>query len=412
MSYDFYCQTISEYSTEVERLAGLETALKEAKNQKDKNEQDRIKKARNHIYDEFYKEHPTLFYQHLKGTGWCDADTFRSYWLENKRKQMPDENFRVKISGFESSIIPEITPNYLSALPEYSFAIQFKFTLEKSYISKDDQEFYIIDNPVKKDWIFEVPMVSPSTWKGHLRWVMRKNNNDDEQIVRLFGHQKEEEKAEEQRRGRLIFFPTFLDMIDVEVINPHDRKTKAGTWPIFIEVVPQNASGTFTLVYVPFDQEESDLKRTQVTDDIKEVVEAVRKLMLEYGFSAKRTSGCGVIKKEVVNGKILLRAFNKKIAQEIETVKEKLELLELPEIIKESDLENGELKPYEKEWNKPKKKKYREKKEAWDDYKNKEKSLKFQLAELESRLRVLEKDFNNLDELPDMINELEAKNER
>ncbi len=293
MSFDFYCQIISEY-TELER------SIEEAEKQRNKDKAREIEGKINNIYD----SHSSLLYHHLTAQK-RDANAFRSYWIKNKRKDMPDENFGVRIGKFASIIIPAIDPNYLSPLPKYSFAIQFKFTLAKSYISKDDKEFYILDNPVKKDWVFKVPMVSGSTWKGHLRWTMRKNegrldNDDNEQIVRLFGHQREKEGVEEQkkqRRGRLIFFPSFFDKIDVEVINPHNRETKAGTLPIHIEVVPEKAIATFTLLYVPFDLigKPENKVRDEVAQDLDLIAKAIKEMMLTYGFSAKKTSGFGVV---------------------------------------------------------------------------------------------------------------------
>ncbi|RKZ00644.1 MAG: hypothetical protein DRQ10_03790, partial [Candidatus Hydrothermota bacterium] len=94
----------------------------------------------------------------------------------------------------------------LSIFPKGSWAIQVNFTLKKPYISKDDVDFYIIDNPVKKEWVFKVPYVAPSQWKGALRSTMIRelvskleNGKIDEdefvterlQLYRLFGNEKD-----------------------------------------------------------------------------------------------------------------------------------------------------------------------------------------------------------------------------
>ena len=60
-------------------------------------------------------------------------------------------------------------------------------------------------------------------------------------------------KKIESRRGRTQTYPTYFDRIDLEIINPHDRKTKAGTVPIQIESVPEDTDGTLNLFYYPFD---------------------------------------------------------------------------------------------------------------------------------------------------------------
>ena len=62
---------------------------------------------------------------------------------------------------------------------------------------------------------------------------------------------------------------TFFDLIDVEVINPHSRKTRAGTHPIYLECVPQGAKGTFSLLYVPFDligADKAEIRRQALED--------------------------------------------------------------------------------------------------------------------------------------------------
>jgi len=188
----------------------------------------------------------------------------------------------------------------LSILPPFSFSLQFTFKLATPYLSKDDEQFYPCENPIRKDKVFKVPMVSGSTWKGNMRWTARKIINNNIVIERLFGNEKGEEEKKKFRRGRLNFYPTFFDKIGLEVINPHDRKTKAGTKPIYIESVPEGASGTFSILYVPFDllgRQETEVRK-QVGEDITVVFDALKKMMLEYGFSAKKSSGFGIARDE------------------------------------------------------------------------------------------------------------------
>lgn len=110
--------------------------------------------------------------------------------------------------------------------------------------------------------------------------------------------------------GRLSFYPTFFDLIDVEVINPHSRKTKAGTHPIYLECVPDDAKGTFSLLYVPFDLigNPENKVNTQAREDLELIAQAVREMMLTYGFSAKRTSGYGTARDEIEKGVVRTRA--------------------------------------------------------------------------------------------------------
>jgi len=228
-----------------------------------------------------------------------------------------------------------------SSLPKGSWILEFPITLTKPFISKDDVPFYIIENPVRKDKVFGIPFISAMTWKGNLRWVMMKvflepaaDNPDKFAQIRfqhtlLFGTEKgwAETKswikyldnlcpnAKEQYRnmlkerfngkdikdvhlqGMLYFYPTFWDKIDMLIINPHDRKTKAGRKPIHFEVVPMGAKGNFRLVYVPFYWFglPEDKLREKVIIDLKDVITGVKEMMLTYGFSSKKSSGFGVV---------------------------------------------------------------------------------------------------------------------
>lgn len=259
--------------------------------------------------------------------------------------------------------IENSTPD-LSTLPRGSWFLQFTFTLAKPWMSKDDDPFYVTEsvNPVRKDKVFKVPMMAASSWKGLLRWTamytrlaQKKDALTPKQFAierfmqtLLFGDEKgegeekssgmaayldqlgpeegrKEARQEYERllrehykvekndplpnhRGRLFFYPTFFDRIDVEVINPHSRETKAGTHPIYLECVPENASGTFSLLYLPFDmvgKEESEI-REQAGRDLQLVAKAIKEMMRTYGFSAKRTSGYGTAQPGLKNGYFML----------------------------------------------------------------------------------------------------------
>ncbi len=256
--------------------------------------------------------------------------------------------------------LPDITneerrDTWLTIFPIGTWVIHFTFTLRKPYLSQDDTDFYIIDNPVKKEWVFKLPYVAPSQWKGSLRTAMmyqlveEKNNLLDEkwvdrrlQLARLFGNEIEvglddkkfeayldrqsadEQLAQYYRKrlkeeytstgflsGRLHFYPTFLDQIDLEVINPQDRQTGAGQQPIYFESVPQGATGAFTLLYVPLDRIGKDEAETrnQVAKDLRLVAEGLQAMFTLYGFGAKTSSGFGVAQENLMRqGQLQIKA--------------------------------------------------------------------------------------------------------
>jgi len=255
---------------------------------------------------------------------------------------------------------PWLTPSPppLDKLPFGSCFLQFTFTLAKPWMSKDDDPFYVAEsvNPVRKDKVFKVPCMAASSWKGLLRWTMmhillalKRDALTDKEFAQerlhqsmLFGDEKGEEPGQVKdfaacldslkptsrqeyvrllrtrynlkdddplphHAGRLRFYPTFFDRIDVEVINPHSCETRAGTHPIYLECVPAGAKGFFSLLYVPFDligQPEEEVKK-QAAEDLQRVAEAVGAMMLTYGFSAKRTSGYGTASDVVKFGQLI-----------------------------------------------------------------------------------------------------------
>ncbi|MBE3549858.1 MAG: hypothetical protein IMX03_01230 [Brockia lithotrophica] len=201
----------------------------------------------------------------------------------------------------------------LQAVPDFSnlpsshwLALQVDFEFLTPWYSKDDRMFHVLDNPVRKDRVFGVPFMAASSWKGMLRWACRMRaglrehlerhngrldgRRDLDWILHLFGHEKGEEDHEKLRQGALVFFPTWFDRIGFEVINPHSRERRAGTQPIYYEVVPPGAKGTLSLLYAPW-------PGMKFNSDPKEVVpkllEAIEDLLTTYGISAKRTVGWG-----------------------------------------------------------------------------------------------------------------------
>ncbi|MBC7226395.1 MAG: hypothetical protein H5T61_04095 [Thermoflexales bacterium] len=189
----------------------------------------------------------------------------------------------------------------LQDLPPYSAYIQFRFTLARPVYSRDDDEFYIHENPLMKDSVFKVPMLRASTWKGVLRSVLARQLPEGEAspiLIRLFGQARDEEEelAEEGNiLGRMRFYPTFFDRIGLEVINPHSRKTRSGTVPILLETVPPGASGVFTVLYLPFDLMDRSPEEAmpEVREDLRTLAEAIVMMMRVHGFSAKSSRGFG-----------------------------------------------------------------------------------------------------------------------
>ncbi len=260
--------------------------------------------------------------------------------------------------------------------PKYSLLVQIKFKLKKPYLSKDDDNFYIIDNPIVKEKVFKLPMVRATTWKGALRFAALKVFEEELQngkitesdwkekralLVRLFGNEKDamekylnkiiaseikgdKSKVQEveqefekyllengyiskeipSRTGRLFFYPTFFDRISLDVITPLSRESKTpGRGPIYFETVPEGTKGIFRILYYPFDQVakgEFEKIEGEMKEEIEFLSEAMRKMFCETGFSAKKSSGFGtakVVDYKVQSGSGISNSISSKIEDTI-----------------------------------------------------------------------------------------------
>jgi CRISPR-associated protein Cmr2 len=337
------------------------------------------------------------------------------------------------------------------------------FKLRKPYLSKDDRTFHLLDNPVRKDKVFQTPMVASTSWKGALHSAMvqqlaawwcnldgRDSRNHRKELVarrisigRLFGTEKgiqidstelesyldslgDKHLAHWYRRyirryfsssgffsGRLYFYPTFFDKIGLEVINPHDRKTGVGKNPILIESVPIGATGILVILYVPFGK----VERIQVAEDLKLTAEGVEAMLTVYGFGAKTSSGFGVAEDQLYRQGEL--AINHSDAPQISLRPQEPEYPESLRLFLENNPnEDFQLKP--KEWRKlhnasqSQRESYQDARNARSTYQNALNVYESELARWEVQantppLPKTERNFNTLDQLVTKAKELEQQ---
>jgi len=303
MNYD-YCSSISEiYDLNLkQKVQNIEKLMKKIDKEKEKEKKEKFKQQLDKEVQQLLEIDHHVAYHLLAVKHKDSANTFRSLWqsknlLIDMRTYKNDEIFSPSID--------------MSLLPEYSFLIQFRFTLEKPYISRGDQEFYIIDNPIRKDKVLGLPYVAPSSWKGSLRASLWQNGHkeDDAQIIRIFGNERGVEEHTKLKAGRLHLFPTFFNRIGLEIINPHDREKRVGKNPILMESVPIDTSGLFTALYVPYNIIGNDVEmKNQVAKDIELIATGLKAMFRDCGFGAKTSSGYGQAKNELECGNIVLKA--------------------------------------------------------------------------------------------------------
>lgn len=207
-------------------------------------------------------------------------------------------------------------------LPAGSWLLRLEFNLAKPFSSKAEDEFHPFEeregrwlemhNPLALDHLTGLPLVQPTTWKGHLRFAAGMAGIEKRAIDRLFGSSRKDESGQ---AGRLHFFPTFWDSVSKDearaVATPLHRDTRTpvqGRAPINIEVVPAGTKGIFCLLYIPYPRGK-DWSADQIVEDLQVSVQAVETILLEYGFSAKKTAGWGIAQNKMgpEKGKLIIK---------------------------------------------------------------------------------------------------------
>ncbi len=99
-------------------------------------------------------------------------------------------------------------------------------------------------------------------------------------------------------KGRAIFYPTYFNQIALEVLNPHNKKRKAGTQPIYFEVVPKGRIGILQIIYIPFDaflMTDAEIKK-QSENDRRFIEKLIDRAVTRQGIGAKTKLGWGIAK--------------------------------------------------------------------------------------------------------------------
>jgi len=181
-------------------------------------------------------------------------------------------------------------PN-LSQLPAGSWGVRMDFVLQTPYLSADGRWFHITDQQVRKEWVFDVPCIAASMWKGVLRDAMRRargycsyqQEQSDPQLMRLFG------SASPRQAGTLRFFPTYFDRLGLVRFSPHNRLTGVPEGKgIVMECVPPGSRGSVMILHVPRDH------TTSHHDDIPAVLDGLVDVLRTHGVGAKKSSGFGM----------------------------------------------------------------------------------------------------------------------
>lgn len=177
------------------------------------------------------------------------------------------------------------TPENMRLLPDGSCLLEVGVTLQSPFFSRDDRPFYPTDNVLRRHHVFHTPCLSAAGLKGLLHWAWRMSGGSKEDEALLFGEAADGDDAL-SRQGLLYLWPVFWQgRTDVEVINPQNRTSGAGTKPIKYEVVKAGGTGSLFLLL---------LNRENAAPRLMgPLVEALLHLLDHGGLSAKSSAGWG-----------------------------------------------------------------------------------------------------------------------
>jgi hypothetical protein len=221
-----------------------------------------------------------------------------------------------------------VAPIDIAALPAFSAAVTLRFQLLTPLLTRDDDPFYLFDNPVRKDHVYGVPFLAAASVKGlaadafqrgfphDLPWPdLGKNDQartmryrqDDATAKRLFGIASDDSDELASAAGRLHFSPVWFSHVQYLVMNPTktDKDGKPdgsgiGTQPIQFEAVapvtekgkPVQAEISF-FYFNPAGARDSD--ETTARTDLACLIGALAAWWPALGLGAKRLAGYGAI---------------------------------------------------------------------------------------------------------------------
>lgn len=318
MQCDYYAFLQAELRSSFNALEQAAEAFEEAKQSKNRNARKQAEDQMKQVAEKAVKIEPHLAYlwywaQREEANRFSEiANAIRYAWQKDLAvvpvQPAPQVHFDFRKLPDTFRFVPKPDIATVARLPRLSFLLHIAFRLKKAYLSKDERDFYLIDNPLRREKVFQMPMVASTSWKGALRAALWQLDYKEEHeiTIRLFGNRR---GSDEHQGGRLHFFPTFFDAVALKVTNPHDRKTGAGTprGPILMECVPRGTTGELVLLYVPFgpmgrseDEKRAENKRrAQVAQDLEVLAKGIQAMLTTYGFGAKTSSGYGVADEDV-----------------------------------------------------------------------------------------------------------------
>lgn len=211
----------------------------------------------------------------------------------------------------------------LAGFPRYSARLLLTFRLLTPLLTRDDDPFYLFDNPTRKDHLLGLPYLSAASLKGlsadayqrafpgEKPWTELSDSDKDPDRTRAFRHADpyarrlfgiaDDGAKIESEKGRLHFSPVWFNNLQLLVMNPGNPATAIGTLPIQFEAVAPDQTGVLEVVYFnPHGVKDSD--ETTMRADLARWLGAVATWWPVLGLGAKRLAGYGAI--EIVKAQV------------------------------------------------------------------------------------------------------------
>jgi len=96
------------------------------------------------------------------------ASTVQKEWL--RRLMISNREIRCRVRDCRQTTF---SGSEKSSYKHFIFSVSF--VLKKPFLSSDDVGVYVIDNPMRKEWVFQVPYIAGTQWKGMLRQALMRD---------------------------------------------------------------------------------------------------------------------------------------------------------------------------------------------------------------------------------------------
>ncbi len=213
-------------------------------------------------------------------------------------------------------------PVNIAVLPAFSAALTLRFRLLTPLLTRDDDSFYLFDNPVRKDHVFGVPFLAAASVKGLAADAFQRGfphgsawtelgrddqartmryRQDTAAAKRLFGVASDDPQDFASAAGRLHFSPVWFSHVQYLVMNrTRTDGSGIGTQPIQFEAVapvtekgkPVQAEISF-FYFNPAGANDSDEATARA--DLACLLGALAAWWPALGLGAKRLAGYGAI---------------------------------------------------------------------------------------------------------------------